>query len=139
MKKAMSLMLALTMAASLAACNGTGGAADGKTGGAANETTGGDAPAPSQAGNGETKKPGEGQTIEIWTQWTSGSDKETYSLEMIKQFEEETGYKVNCTNFTYEMLHEKILTAAAGGNVPDCAYGLPEYIGEFYNMGILED
>ena len=37
------------------------------------------------------------------------------------------------------MLHEKILTAAAGGNVPDLIWGLPEYIGEFYNMGILED
>ena len=37
------------------------------------------------------------------------------------------------------MLHEKILTAAAGGNVPDLIWGLPEYVGEFYNMGILED
>ena len=37
------------------------------------------------------------------------------------------------------MLHEKILTAAAGGNVPDLIWGLPEYVGEFYNMGIVAD
>lgn len=87
----------------------------------------------------EGGKIGEGQTIEIWTQWSAGTDKQVYCEEMIKQFEEETGYTVNYTAFTYDMLHEKILTAAAGGNVPDLAFGLPEYIGEFYNMGILED
>lgn len=84
-------------------------------------------------------KIGEGQTIEIWTQWSAGSDKQIFCEEMIAKFEEETGYTVNFTPFTYDMLHEKILTAAAGGNVPDLAFGLPEYIGEFYNMGILED
>lgn len=58
---------------------------------------------------------------------------------MIQKWEEETGNTVNQTNFTYDMLHEKILTAAAGGNVPDLIWGLPEYVGEFYNMGIVAD
>ena len=130
MKKVMASVLALTMAVSLAAC----GSSPEKT-----QEPKSEAASTSGQGQQDTAKKGEGQTIEVWTQWTAGSDKETYSLEMIKKFEEETGYKVNCTNFTYDMLHEKVLTAAAGGNVPDCAWGLPEYIGEFYNMGILED
>lgn len=116
------------MALSLAAC---GGSPSGVPKAAGESTVQGEA--------GDSEKSGEGQTIEMWTQWSTGSDAETLAIEMIKKFEEETGYKVNYTNFTYDMLHEKILTAAAGGNVPDCAWGLPEYIGEFYNMGILED
>lgn len=81
----------------------------------------------------------EGKTIELWTCWTEGADTESASLEMIEKWEEETGNTVNQTNFTYDMLHEKILTAAAGGNVPDLIWGLPEYVGEFYNMGIVAD
>lgn len=80
-----------------------------------------------------------GKTIELWTCWTAGAVTEKEGMEQIKKWEEETGNKVNQTNFTYDMLHEKVLTAAAGGNVPDLIWGLPEYIGEFYNMGILED
>ena len=80
-----------------------------------------------------------GKTIELWTCWTEGADTEKASQEMIQKWEEETGNTVNQTNFTYDMLHEKILTAAAGGNVPDLIWGLPEYVGEFYNMGIVAD
>lgn len=80
-----------------------------------------------------------GKTIELWTCWTEGADTQDGSLEQIEKWEKETGNKVNHTNFTYDMLHEKILTAAAGGNVPDLIWGLPEYVGEFYNMGIIED
>lgn len=80
-----------------------------------------------------------GKTIELWTSWTEGEETANASLEQIAKWEEKTGNKVNQTNFTYDMLHEKILTAAAGGNVPDVIWGLPEYVGEFYNMGIVAD
>lgn len=135
MKKLIASVMVVTMLSFLAGCGGN------TPSGTAGDSQPVQSTAPSTGGKTaqEDGKIGEGQTIEIWTQWSAGSDKETYSLEMIKKFEEETGYKVNCTNFTYDMLHEKILTAAAGGNVPDCAWGLPEYIGEFYNMGILWD
>ena len=115
-KKVVSLMLVAAMVASLAAC-GSSGSSD------------------SSEGGGEDGE----RVVELWTCWTEGADTETASLEQIEKFEEETGVTVNQTNFTYDMLHEKILTAAAGGNVPDLIWGLPEYIGEFYNMGILED
>lgn len=78
-------------------------------------------------------------TLELWTAWTEGAATAEASLEMIAQFEEETGYTVNQTNFTYDMLHEKLIASAAGDNLPDVVWGLPEYVGEFEQMGILAD
>lgn len=118
-KKMIAVLLTMAMAGSLAACGGS---------------SGGD----SEKGSDTKEAKGE-RVVELWTCWTDGADTAKAGEEQIKKFEEETGVKVNQTNFTYDMLHEKILTAAAGGNVPDLIWGLPEYIGEFYNMGILED
>lgn len=81
----------------------------------------------------------EEDVVEIWTSWTDGEVTAIEGEKQIEKFEEETGIKVTQTNFTYDMLHEKILTASAGGNVPDLVWGLPEYIGEFDEMGIIED
>ena len=79
------------------------------------------------------------KTIELWTAWTEGADTANALTEKIKAFESETGYTVNQTNFTYDMLHEKLIASAAGGNLPDAVWGLPEYVGEFDKMGILAD
>lgn len=126
-KKLAAIILCLTMTAvSLAGCGG-GNAASGETAGESKESV----------GEGDIAQGG--KTIEVWTCWTEGADTEKASKEYIAKWEEETGNKVNQTNFTYDMLHEKILTAAAGGNVPDLIWGLPEYVGEFYNMGIIAD
>lgn len=81
----------------------------------------------------------DGATIELWTSWTEGQGTANAGLEQLKKFEEATGYKVNQTNLTYDMLHDKIVASAAGGNLPDIIFGLPEYIGEFNQMGILAD
>ncbi|SHE25287.1 ABC transporter substrate-binding protein [Actinomyces glycerinitolerans] len=79
------------------------------------------------------------KTIELWTAWTEGADTATASQEQIKKFEESSGFKVNQTNFTYDMLHEKLIASAAGNNLPDVVWGLPEYVGEFQKLGILAD
>lgn len=81
----------------------------------------------------------EGATLEYWTCMTEGADTQKAMLAKVEEWAAATGNTVNVTNFTYDMLHEKILTAAAGGNVPDVIWGLPEYVGEFYNMGIIAD
>lgn len=86
-----------------------------------------------------SKDGGKGEAIELWTAYTEGSENAGFTKDMVKEFEKETGLKVNQTNFTYDMMHDKILASAAGGNLPDVIYGLPENVGEFYNMGILED
>lgn len=116
-KKVVSALLCVMLTASLTACGGGKKADSGK----------------------EDSSDKGGKTIELWTCWTEGADTQKGGTEQIKKWEKETGNKVNQTNFTYDMLHEKILTAAAGGNVPDLIWGLPEYVGEFYNMGIVED
>jgi ABC-type glycerol-3-phosphate transport system substrate-binding protein len=77
--------------------------------------------------------------IELWTAWTEGAATAEASLAMIDKFEQTTGFQVNQTNFTYDMLHDKIVTSAAGGNLPDVIWGLPEYVGEFERLGILSD
>ena len=120
-KKVISLMLAAAMVASLTACGSSSSGSD-------------------SSSSGDSSGSGDGENVvELWTCWTEGAVTGEESLKQIEAFEEETGITVNQTNFTYDMLHEKILTAAAGGNVPDLIWGLPEYVGEFYNMGILED
>lgn len=80
-----------------------------------------------------------GKTVELWTCWTEGATTAVEGKKMIQKWEQQTGNTVKETNFTYDMMHEKILTVAAGGNTPDLIWGLPEYVGEFYKMGILED
>ena len=128
-KRMMAILMVSVMAVSLLA--GCGG------GGATSETS---EPSGTSEAETETAESGEGgQTVEFWTGWTEGSSHAEESLKMLAKWEEKTGNKVNQTNFTYDTLHAKILTAAAGGNVPDVIWGLPEYIGEFYNMGIIED
>jgi len=79
------------------------------------------------------------KTLELWTAWTEGTSTANASTTMIKKFEQNTGYTVHQTNFTYDMLHEKLIASAAGKNLPDVVWGLPEYVGEFARMGILAD
>lgn len=77
--------------------------------------------------------------IEVWSSDTEGQGTQVASKAQFEKFEQDTGYKVNVTYLTYDMIHEKIVASAAGGNLPDVVYGLPEYVGEFNKMGILED
>lgn len=105
-------------------------------GGSTNESASGSSSASEEGSDAEG---GSGGTIELWTSWTEGATTAEASLEMIAAFEEETGFTVNQTNFTYDMLREKIIASAAGGNLPDVIWGLPEYVGEFNKLGILAD
>lgn len=109
-KRAVAAVLTVAMALSVAACG--------------KKTNGGDA--------------GDNKVLEVWSSNLSDSQRANVK-ELVAQYEQKSGVKVNYTEFSYDMLHDKILSAAAGGNTPDVAWGLPEWTGEFYNMGILED
>ena len=37
------------------------------------------------------------------------------------------------------MLHEKLIASAAGSNLPNTVWRLPEYVGELHRLGILAD
>lgn len=88
---------------------------------------------------GAGRSKGDSRTVELWTAWTEGADTAKAGQEQIKKFEESTGFTVNQTNFTYDMLHDKLIASAAGGNLPDAVWGLPEYVGELHRLGILAD
>ncbi|MCU6735083.1 ABC transporter substrate-binding protein [Diplocloster agilis] len=135
LKKWTALLLAGVMSMALTACGSENTQPSGKDTDAGQETQTG---APADAGQ-DTAKAGNGETIEFWTTWVPGGDIEAGSLDMIEKFEAETGYKVNYTVYTYDMLHDKVISAASAGNPPDLIWGLPEWLGEFHNMGILED
>ena len=111
-KRALAGVLTASMALSLAACGGS-------------------------SSNGGSSADGS-TTLEVWSSNLSDSQRENVK-KLVAQYEEQTGVKVNYTEFSYDMLHDKILSAAAGGNTPDVAWGLPEWTGEFHSMGILED
>ena len=78
---------------------------------------------------GAGRSKGDSRTVELWTAWTEGADTAKAGQEQIKKFEESTGFTVNQTNFTYDMLHDKLIASAAGGNLPDAVWGLPTQIG----------
>jgi ABC-type glycerol-3-phosphate transport system substrate-binding protein len=82
---------------------------------------------------------GDAKTIELWTSWSEGEGTANALEPLIEEWASEKGYTVNQTNFTYDQIHEKLIASAAGGNLPDVVWGLPEYVGEFSKLGILAD
>lgn len=80
---------------------------------------------------------GDANTIELWTSWSEGEATAEALDPLIQEWADEQGYTVNQTNFTYDQIHEKLIASAAGGNLPDVVWGLPEYVGEFSKLGIL--
>ena len=79
------------------------------------------------------------KTIDIWTSWSEGEATAVALDPLLDAWAEENGYTVNQSNFTYDQIREKIIASAAGGNLPDVVWGLPEYVGEFSKLGILAD
>jgi len=85
-KRALAGVLTASMALSLAACGGS-------------------------SSNGGSSADGS-TTLEVWSSNLSDSQRENVK-KLVAQYEEQTGVKVNYTEFSYDMLHDKILSAAA--------------------------
>lgn len=77
--------------------------------------------------------------LQVWISDRTSAMQYQLICEQFARYEEETGISTSFTELTYDAMRDKILAAAAGGNAPDLVFGLQEWIGEFYNMGILED
>ena len=75
----------------------------------------------------------------------SGTPEITYvtlgdtGLDLLEQcateFESETGVKVNIESWSYSDAYQKILTAAAGNNMPDAMYGFSSWTVQFKEAG----
>jgi ABC-type glycerol-3-phosphate transport system substrate-binding protein len=58
----------------------------------------------------------------------------------IKEFESShPNIKVKLQYISYEMLHDKLITAINAGDAPDISWGLPEWFGEFNRIDALLD
>src|SRR5690606_20717315 len=80
------------------------------------------------------------QTITFWHTYSTGSGEEQTMLnEVIPRFQEEhPGITVEAVGFPYDEFRQKLLTAFAGGVVPDLVRMDIIWVPEFAEMGALE-
>lgn len=136
-KKSMAFVLAVTMVTAMASCNSRPANSSSAQSASSSKASLESASTSSSSSSGATKTGG--KTLEYWVSWTPGADTEKQLVPKFKEWETKTGNKINYSVATYDMLHDKLVSAAAAGNTPDLAWGLPEWVGEFSKMGILAD
>ena len=79
-------------------------------------------------------------TLHFWVSWTPHAADGIAAKKEIAAYEvAHPGVKIDVQNITYDALHDKLLTALAGGDAPDLSWGLPEWLGELNKMGALRD
>ncbi len=79
-------------------------------------------------------------TLNFWVSWSPDeADARAAKTEIADYEQAHPGVKIDVQNITYDALHDKLLTALAGGDAPDLSWGLPEWLGELNKMGALRD
>ncbi len=79
-------------------------------------------------------------TLNFWVSWSPDeADARAAKTEIAAYEQAHPGVKIDVQNITYDALHDKLLTALAGGDAPDLSWGLPEWLGELNKMGALRD
>lgn len=82
--------------------------------------------------SGSSEKKSEVKEITYVTLGDTGLD---LLKECAAEFEAETGVKVNIESWSYSDAYQKIITAAAGNNMPDSMYGFSSWIVQFKEAG----
>ena len=78
-------------------------------------------------------------TLNFWVSWSPEAADAIAAKKEIAAYEQaHPGVKIDVQNITYDALHDKLLTALAGGDAPDLSWGLPEWLGELNKMGALQ-
>ena len=79
-------------------------------------------------------------TLHFWVSWDPAQPDGIAAKQQLAAFEtSHPDIKVEVQNITYDALHDKLITAVAGGQGPDMSWGLPEWLGELNRMGALMD
>jgi multiple sugar transport system substrate-binding protein len=79
-------------------------------------------------------------TLTYWVAWDPLQAEAKAAQAAITEFEAANpDIKVKTQVIAYDALHDKLVTALAGGDAPDMAWGLGEWLGEFNKMGVLAD
>ncbi|MEY6565729.1 sugar ABC transporter substrate-binding protein [Streptomyces sp. PGLac3x] len=75
------------------------------------------------------------QTLTVWAMGAEGEK----LAEVAKEYEKENPHlKVKVTPVGWDVAHQKLVSAAAAGNLPDIAQMGGSYLGEFAELGVLE-
>ena len=79
-------------------------------------------------------------TLHFWVAWDPSLPDSKIAQEKIAGFEaSHPGVKIDIQDMSFEALHDKLVTALAGGEGPDVSWGLIEWLGELNRMGALAD
>ncbi|WP_267356204.1 MULTISPECIES: sugar ABC transporter substrate-binding protein [unclassified Methylobacterium] len=79
-------------------------------------------------------------TLTYWVAWDPLQAEAKAAQAAIVDFEAANpDIKVKTQVIAYDALHDKLVTALAGGDAPDITWGLSEWFGEFNKMGVLAD
>ena len=75
-------------------------------------------------------------TIHFWVAWTPGASDAVAATKAIKSFETANpDIHVDTQVIAYDAMHDKLVTAIAGGDAPDISWGLIEWFGELTGWG----
>ena len=79
-------------------------------------------------------------TLKFWVAWDPALPDSKIAQAKIAQYEAaHPGVTVELQNMSFEAMHDKLVTAIAGGQGPDVSWGLAEWLGELDRMGALAD
>ena len=79
-------------------------------------------------------------TIRFWAAWAPTDPDYQAGVKLIAAYEQaHPGVKIEMQTITYDALHDKLITAVAGGDAPDISWGLAEWLGELNRMNALAD
>ena len=79
-------------------------------------------------------------TLQFWAAWDLNQPDAQAMQGQIAAFEQaHPDIRIEIQTIAFGALHDKLVTAVAGGDAPDISWGLPEWFGELSRMGALLD
>ncbi len=79
-------------------------------------------------------------TIKFWAAFSPADPDYKAAMTLIPAYEKaHPGVHVELQTISYDALHDKLVTAVAGGDAPDISWGLAEWLGELNRMNALLD
>jgi len=79
-------------------------------------------------------------TLHFWVAWDPALPDAKIAQDGIATFEKlHPDIKIDVQDMSFAAMHDKLITAIAGGQPPDVSWGLSEWLGEMDRMGALAD
>jgi multiple sugar transport system substrate-binding protein len=79
-------------------------------------------------------------TLKFWASWSPSDTDYVQGTKLIQAYQQANpGVRIDMQSITFDALHDKLITAVAGGDAPDLSWGLAEWLGELTRMNALAD